>query len=332
MAIVSAAEWDKFLKSQLEAHILQTSQWGKLKSAFNWQPEYVISGETGAMVLFRRLPLGFSLAYIPKGPLGKNWQELWPEIDQLCHKKHAFLLMVEPDLWVEDFQAQTLQFPEFVPGSASIQPCRTIVVNLQGGEEEWLARMKQKTRYNIHLAQRKGVTVRVTDDLSVFHQLMHVTGERDSFGVHSQDYYQRAYDLFHPNGSCEILLAEYEGQPLAALMVFKSGKRAWYFYGASNDLERNRMPAYLLQWEAMRWAAQQGCEEYDLWGVPDQDEEELEAHFAERSDGLWGVYRFKRGFGGQVRRAAPLMEKSYNHMLTRLYRWRTTSRGGNLQQ
>ena len=93
---------------------------------------------------------------------------------------------------------------------------------------------------------------------------------------------------------CDLLVAEYDGRLLAGLMVFARGSRAWYFYGASNDEERNRMPAYLLQWEAMRWAKSRGCSEYDLWGVPDAEEDALEEGFSTRSDGLWGVYRFKR--------------------------------------
>jgi lipid II:glycine glycyltransferase (peptidoglycan interpeptide bridge formation enzyme) len=103
---------------------------------------------------------------------------------------------------------------------------------------------------------------------------------------------------------CALLMAEFEGRPLAGLMAFARGSRAWYFYGASNDEERSRMPTYILQWEAMRWAKSQGCTEYDLWGVPDADEETLENNFANRSDGLWGVYRFKRGFGGELKRSA----------------------------
>jgi len=94
--------------------------------------------------------------------------------------------------------------------------------------------------------------------------------------------------------------------------VFARGRRAWYFYGASNNIERNRMPAYLVQWEGIRWAKAQGCTTYDLWGIPDADEETLEEQFTERSDGLWGVYRFKRGFGGEVRRAAGAWDKVYN--------------------
>ncbi len=120
------------------------------------------------------------------------------------------------------------------------------------------------------------------------------------FGVHSRDYYQRAYELFQPRGECILLLAEYQGEPISALMAFSRGQRAWYFYGASGNAHRERMPTYLLQWEAMRWARARGCLSYDLWGVPDYDESYLETHFSERSQGLWGVYRFKRGFGGQL--------------------------------
>ena len=114
-------------------------------------------------------------------------------------------------------------------------------------------------------------------------------------------------------------MATYQGQALAAIMAFKRGNRAWYFYGASNDQERNRMPTYLLQWQAMRWAAQAGCNEYDLWGVPDADEEVLETQFTQRSDGLWGVYRFKRGFGGEVKRTAGVYAKVLRPAIYRLY-------------
>jgi lipid II:glycine glycyltransferase (peptidoglycan interpeptide bridge formation enzyme) len=179
--------------------------------------------------------------------------------------------------------------------------------------------MKPKCRYNIRLAEKKGVTVRAWDDIPAFHEMMTVTGGRDNFGVHSKEYYQRAYELFHPKGACQLLVAEYEGKPLASLMVFANGKRAWYVYGASNDHERNRMPAYLLQWEAIRWAKARGCDEYDLWGVPDENEETLEANFESRHDGLWGVYRFKRGFGGQLKRAAQALDKVYNPLLYWLY-------------
>jgi lipid II:glycine glycyltransferase (peptidoglycan interpeptide bridge formation enzyme) len=109
-------------------------------------------------------------------------------------------------------------------------------------------------------------------------------------------------------------------------MVARSGDQAYYLYGASTDEERNRMPTYLLQWEAMKWAMARGCKEYDLWGVPDEDEPTLEASFEERHDGLWGVYRFKRGFGGELRRAAQALDRIYNPLLYKLYLWRMAGR------
>ncbi len=182
--------------------------------------------------------------------------------------------------------------------------------------------MKQKTRYNIRLAIKKGVTVHSSEDLQTFHRLMTMTGERDLFGVHSLDYYQRAYQLFRQKDNCVMLLAELDGLPLAGLMAFRHGERAWYFYGASSNEFRELMPAYLLQWEAMRWARGHGCSTYDLWGVPDEEEQVLEDHFLTRSGDLWGVYRFKRGFGGELRRSPGPWDRVYRTSLYELYlRW-----------
>lgn len=327
MASLTLDEWNKFYQQHSEAHILQSGAWGELKSGFGWRAVRLLTGQTGAQILFRRLPLGFSAAYIPKGPLGPDWPALWPEVDLLCRRRRAILLKVEPDAWVEEEADFAARLPGFRSDGIPIQPRRTVVISLVGGEEDWLGRMKQKTRYNIRLAERKDVQVHPTSDLEGFFQLMQTTGARDGFGVHSLEYYRRAYQLFHPDGKAELLLAEFEGRPLAGLMVFAWGQRAWYLYGASNDEERNRMPTYLLQWQAMRWAAGRGCTEYDLWGVPDEDEPTLEEKFSERSDGLWGVYRFKRGFGGRVARAAATWEKVYLPPLYQLYRWWAARRG-----
>jgi peptidoglycan pentaglycine glycine transferase (the first glycine) len=184
-----------------------------------------------------------------------------------------------------------------------------------------LARMKQKTRYNIKLALKKGVVVHPSDSLDTFYRLMQTTAGREQFGVHTLAYYRQAYELFFLRGECELLVAEYQNQPLAALIVFAHGPRAYYFYGASASDHRDRMPTYLLQWEAMRWARSRGCSEYDLWGVPDKDEEILEKEFTARQDGLWGVYRFKRGFGGELRRSIGPWDRVYHPPLYRLYQW-----------
>jgi lipid II:glycine glycyltransferase (peptidoglycan interpeptide bridge formation enzyme) len=327
MPEITAAAWDDFLRRHPGAHLLQSSAWGALKDGFGWSPLRLVVGESGAQVLFRRLPLGFSVAYLPKGPVGTNWTELWPELDRVCRQRRAIFLRVEPDAWEEDRARVVAQLPGFRP-VRPVQPQRTILIPLDGSPDEWLERMKQKTRYNIRLAARKEVVVRASDDIDTFHRLMLVTGARDGFGVHALEYYRRAYALFHPLGQCELLAAEYDGRALAMLMVFAFGARSWYLYGASGDEERNRMPTYLLQWEAMRWAAGQDCDEYDLWGIPDIDEDALEGEFANRSDGLWGVYRFKRGFGGQICRAVGAWEKVYLAPLYRLYAAYAARRAG----
>jgi lipid II:glycine glycyltransferase (peptidoglycan interpeptide bridge formation enzyme) len=259
------------------------------------------------------------MAYIPKGPIGQQWSGVAREVDQYCTKNKIIFLKIEPD---DEITGQELQkrLPQVIPSPQVIQPPRSIVIDLTAEPEELLSRMKQKTRYNIGLAKKKGVTVHPWKNLSGFHKLMLKTGERDTFGVHSLDYYRKAYNLFHPSGACELLVAKHGGEVLAALMIFLAGTRAWYFYGASNDEKRNMMPTYLLQWEAMLWAKNHGTTQYDLWGVPDFDEQFLEEHFKDRSEGLWGVYRFKRGFGGRLIRTAGAFDKVYNKPLYDVYR------------
>lgn len=339
MPEISLTDWNVFLSKHPDAHLLQTGEWGALKSAFGWEPvRLILPSRTGvppllaartvddgpaAQILFRRLPLGLTLAYLPKIAFSDQQaavsQNFWAEVDAVCKKRRAVFLKIEPDLWEDAHASRATPHSALRISPHNIQPPRTITVDLRGSEDDILARMKQKTRYNIRLAAKKGVSVRAWEDLPAFHAMLQVTGGRDGFGVHSLEYYRRAYELFYPMGMAELLVAEYEGKPLAALMVFARGRRAWYVYGASNGEERNRMPTYLLQWEAMRWARAKGAQEYDLWGVPDEDEETLEAQFTQRNDGLWGVYRFKRGFGGEVKRAAQALDRVYNPLLYWLY-------------
>jgi len=315
MTEVTLTEWNQFLTKFPDTHLLQMGEWGELKKDFGWKPIRVISENTGVQILFRKLPLGFTIAYIPKvadSQLSGVSDKFWAEVDFICKKNRAVFLKTEPDVWMDEF---ITPHSSFIISKHNIQPPRTITIHIQDGEEDILARMKPKCRYNIRLAEKKGITVRAWDNISAFYDMMTVTGGRDGFGVHSREYYQRAYELFHSKEICELLVAEYEGKPLASLMAFANAKRAWYVYGASNNEERNRMPTYLLQWEAIRWAKARGCEEYDLWGVPDENEETLEAQFESRHDGLWGVYRFKRGFGGQLKRAAQALDRVYNPLL-----------------
>jgi peptidoglycan pentaglycine glycine transferase (the first glycine) len=323
---ITPNRWRDFLTGHPEAHLLQSTQWGELKSAFGWEVERVSIEDSGAQVLFRRFPLGFTLAYIPKGPIGEWLPDLLIELDTLCQQRHAFALKLEPDAMSDPTIDERLKDHGFTPSPHTIQPRRTLIVDLRGDEDQILARMHQKTRYNIRLASKKGVEVHPWDDLENFGRMIQETAVRDRFGAHVPDYYKRAYDLFHTEGDCEIFVALYEGQPLAALMVFARGKRSWYLYGASTAQHRNLMPNYLLQWEAMRWARDRGCTQYDLWGVPDENLQTLENEFTSHPGGLWGVYRFKRGFGGELVRSAGAWDRPYNNLLYWFYRQATSWR------
>jgi len=329
MPEVSLPEWEKFLVHHPNAHFLQTAAWGELKSAFGWKAVRLVMDDIGTQILFRRLPLGLTIAYIPKGPVCNSsastehdslyHAKFWAEVDSICKSQRAVFLKIEPDAWEDSPDASWLTGARINPGfkasRRSIQPRRTILVNLSGSEDDILARMKPKCRYNIRLAEKKQVTVRTWDNIDEFHRMMTVTGDRDAFGVHSREYYELGYYFLHGSGLAELLVAEYEGKPLAALMVCARGGYSWYLYGASTNEERNRMPAYLLQWEAMRWAKRRGAEVYDLWGIPDENEDFLEANFETRNNGLWGVYRFKRGFGGEIKRAAMPLDKVFRPLL-----------------
>ncbi len=323
--------WDDFVAAHPRAHILQLSDWGALKTAFGWEPVRVALADdggalvAGAQMLLRPLPLRLgTLAYVPCGPL-VDWADvaqvhaLLQALDSEARRHGAILLKIEPGLGLGgvDFARFGLR-----RSPQTVQPPRTIVLDLSGDEETILARMNQGTRRNIRKSAKFEVAIRygTRDDVPRFNALLAETGARDEFGVHAPDYYQRAYDLFAPAGRAALILGSYAGQDLAGVMVFRLGQWAWYFYGASSDRERQRMASYGVQWEGIRWAKAGGARWYDLYGVPDAEPDDLEAQFESRSDGLWGVYRFKRGWGGRVVRGAGAWDRVYSPALYTLYR------------
>lgn len=325
MPILSAETWKTTFESEPACSLLQTTEWAQLKSKFGWTYYFLGNEDVGALILFRRLPrwmLGKTIAYIPRGPVIRRdnpaaLTSFWQEVHAFAKSKSAIFLRVEPDEWQHMAEGDRMlnSMGGAVPAFSTIQPPQTIIIPLDSEEEEWLARMNQKTRYNTRLSQKKDLTVITDGSIADFKTLMDQTGERDNFSVHSGSYYRTCYEIFHAGGKAWNLIAAYNGQPIAALMLFIQGARGYYLYGASSNLERNRMPNHLLQWTAMKICAEHGCTEYDLWGIPDEDEKTLESQFEVRTDGLWSVYRFKRGFGGQIRRTIGSFDFVYAPML-----------------
>ncbi|MCE2489339.1 MAG: peptidoglycan bridge formation glycyltransferase FemA/FemB family protein [Anaerolineae bacterium] len=327
----AAADWERFVQQHPRAHVLQLPAWGALKAAYGWQVLRVgltpMDSEelvAGAQMLLRPLGRVGKLAYLPMGPLlgaRDQWDALWPALHRRAGRSRAFMLKWEPG-HDPDYTVQQLDAWRFRSSDHNIQPPRSLLIDLRQDEDGLLARMNQGTRRKIRLAHKNGVRCRPGNaaDLPAFTQLMSETGQRNAFGVHEPDYYCRAFELFVPQGNAALWLAEHEGQLLAGVMVFRAGRQAWYLYGASASHKRNLMASYAAQWAAIRWAKDHGCRRYDLWGVPDAAPVTLEASFQTRRDGLWGVYGFKRGWGGELCRSAGALDRVYNPLLHRLYR------------
>ncbi|MBN1400416.1 MAG: peptidoglycan bridge formation glycyltransferase FemA/FemB family protein [Anaerolineae bacterium] len=333
-SLPSGASWDAFVARDPHGHLLQTWAWGDLKASFGWRPVRLVverDGQevAGAQVLYR--PFGpFTLGYVPKGPVlasddPQDLDPLWAAIHRRSRRMRAVALKVEPEWRDEDAQAHArLQAAGFHPNSQTIQPRRTIIVDLSADEEEILTRMKSKWRYNVGLSIRKGVEVHTADlaEIERFFAIMQITGERDAFAIHSLDYYRQAWELFAPSDRVRLLIATHEGQPLAGLMVYAFNGAAWYMYGASSRAHRNVMPNHQLQWRAMQWAKSVGCSQYDLWGITDTDPDGPSAE-------LSGVERFKAGFGGDVLRYVGAYDYVYIRPLYRLMNalWTRRRRG-----
>ena len=305
--------WDDIVGGHENGHLLQSWGWGELKRRAGWLPRRFALWDQerqrvvgAAQVLCRTLPglplrAGY-LAYVPKGPV-VEWKQ--PELcaallTQLCERlryEGAMTLLLEPGIITRTADDDCL-WQAFAPlpvrPTQAIQPVRSILLDVTPCEETLLARMKEKWRYNVRLAGRKGVTVRVAateDDVRAWYRLLQMTGERDAFGIHTLDYYLSVWRIFAPRQQVRLLLAEYDGQVLAGIFVGLFAREAIYLYGASGNEQRNLMPNYLLQWEAIRWAKAQGASRYDFWGIPATDDER---------EAMAGVYRFKSGWGGEI--------------------------------
>ena len=302
-----------------------------------------------ALVLKRSLRLpGLSrrlcMLYIPRGPL-LNWDEsglcqrVFNDLYHFARQEGAVLIKIDPDLPVgrgipdtaeaeDDLTGQLVMARLISDGwrfsNEQVQFRNTVLVDLNPDESQILAGMKQKTRYNIRLAERKGVSVRqgTLQDLDLLYHMYAETSVRDNFVIRSAVYYKTLWSEFYrgevvspPSVPQAVpLLAEVDGEAVAGIVVFHFALKAWYLHGMSYPRQRERMPNYLVQWEAMRRAKAAGCTIYDLWGAPDT--------FIE-TDPMWGVFRFKQGLGGEVVRTLgawdfpirPLFYKIYTQVL-----------------
>lgn len=325
-----ASTWDAMVAS-LRGHLLQTWKWGEFKSLHDWVPARVALSsddvvKIAAQVLFRRVG-PFSVAYVPRGPIADDISlgelaAFTQSIDTECRRHRSIAVLIEPE-----GSSLPVRIGDAALWSANdvlVQPRRTIKVSVQKSDEDLLGGMKPKTRYNVRLAQRRGVSVRRGDvrDVPTFYDLLQETSIRDAFGVHSIEYFDDMLRVFGDDAA--IFIAEFESEPAAALLALRSANEVIYMYGATATKFQRHMPAYLIQFAAMRWARDSGCESYDLWGIPTSEAPPTTTgeggHSLNVRDGMWGVYRFKQGFGGETVGYPGMFERVYLNSLMSAWR------------
>lgn len=300
---------EAFIKQHEKSHFLQLPQWAQVKECWLWRgilahEEGVIQGAMS--VLIRKLPLGFSIMYVPRGPICDRNDPyamacLLGGAEDVAAEQNALELRMDPDEPCENGDFRELMeawgFCEYEDkGFDHVQAQHVFRLYLSGKTEaEVFADFCQKTRYNVRLAGRKGVTIRAypgnkiipDGELDAFDRIMWETARRDHFIPRKKEYYRKVLENL---GEEAILYMAYlKNEPIAGTIGVFSGGKGWYLYGASSNAHRNVMPNYLLQWEMVKTAVERHCVFYDFRGVPGQIREE---------DPLCGLYRFKKGFGG----------------------------------
>ncbi|MGI5892505.1 MAG: lipid II:glycine glycyltransferase FemX [Bacillota bacterium] len=301
--------FDQFMATHPKGHILQTWQWGEVKADSSWLPLRLIVEDEGGQIiaacslLKRNLPAGLgTLFYAPRGPVldinDKDcWDFLWQSIKELAKEHNAIFCKIDPDIpssdevWAQRLKASGFRSAEKGEGFEGVQPRHVFRLDISPDEETLLANMHQKTRYNLRLAQKKGVRAEISnrEGMKIFYPLLQETAQRDKFLIRSEAYFNSFYDQLKPHGLAELFLVHYNDKVISGSLAFKLGKKAWYIYGASANQYRNVMPNYLMQWEMIRWAKANGCTLYDFRGVPGD---------VPPQHPLYGLVKFKKGFGG----------------------------------
>lgn len=303
----SMEEYKKFLENHERCNFQQSPEWAKVKD--NWKNEVILAEDDkgkiiGSLsVLIRKMPIFGNIMYSSRGPVCdihnlEVLKQLTDGAKELAKKYKAIVLKVEPDIESKDqvFRDLVTNLGYKIKDDAKdfkdeIQPRYVFRLDIKGKtEEEIMAGFKQKWRYNIRLATKKGVVIKegTREDLKDFHKIMVETGSRDGFIVRSLEYFEKMYDELVPKNHMKLLMAYYEDKPISGVIPIFYGNKTWYLYGASSNSHRNLMPNYLLQWEMIKMAIARHDDIYDFRGV---------SGVVDENHPQYGLYRFKQGFG-----------------------------------
>ncbi|MBE6349955.1 MAG: peptidoglycan bridge formation glycyltransferase FemA/FemB family protein [Spirochaetaceae bacterium] len=297
---------------------LQTNFWGDFKSLHGWTALYfsftALQTETQkkytgtCTVLLRSFLKVFTLSYIPLGPEVETaipYEEycalcscFFEELVHFLPKNTFFARFDLPIVFssLEEKKDFIKKQKIFTKSTSDIQPPDSVILDLTQDESALLAQMKSKWRYNIRLAEKNSIVVTKENNqegLDIFYNLYTITSQRDGIALHKKDYYESLFELAktHSEVAVNLFVARHEDTPLAAIIVLFTKTQAVYLYGASSNEKRNFMPTYLLQWTAIKEAKSRNCSFYDFYGIPP---------FEDKNHPMYGLYRFKTGFGGKI--------------------------------
>lgn len=314
-------ELEEFLASHPKGHFMQSFMWTRVKD--NWQHEFVVAYDkkkiVGAMlILIRKMPIfNTTLMYAPRGPVcdihnKEVFEGLINKTKELAKKYKTYALKIDPDVLISDteFENMVKDMGFLIKNKAKnfegIQPRFVFRINNIKGktEEEMMASFHSKHRYNIRLADKKGVEVKLGSrkDLKDFHKIMLETGVRDGFVTRSLEYFEKMYDEMGKE-NLRLYMAYLRGRPIAGTLAILYGNKCWYLYGASSNDHRNVMPNYKLQLEMIKWALENNCDIYDFRGISGNIDE---------NSPLYGLYRFKKGFNGDFTEFIGELELVFN--------------------
>ena len=300
-------EYEAFVQSHPKGNFAQSYLWGKQKPMWQWDA-IAVRGEDGAIrgslaVMTRKVPgIGRTLMYGCRGPVcdlddRETFSQLLDGAKALAKKYKSYVIKIDPDVpssntaFSSMLQSFGFRAKEGGKNFEAIQPRYVFRLNVEGKtEEELLANFHQKWRYNIRLAERKGVTVRICgkEMVPAFSDLMLTTGVRDGFVTRKPEYFAAMLDNLGEHARLYMAF-DPSDTPIAGTLAIHYGDKVWYLYGASSNEHRNLMPNYLLQWRMIQWAVETNCRIYDFRGVSGDVSED---------NPLYGLFRFKQGFGG----------------------------------
>jgi len=336
--IADREQWNGFLTGQPRGHLLQSFEWGELNKYLGARIYRLGALEDGRMVGAMSLtvsPVPLPLPSLSVPGLRWNWlycsrgptvetpaspalPALIESVQKIAKAEHAVVLRLEPNIadddpneqaWIDAYRALGFRVnPNAVHGR------RSWVLDIRPDAEKLLADFKMTWRQNVRVAERKGVIIREATsdaDFDAYYDLLKLTSERDAFFIHQKDYHREILRHFASKGDAVLYLAEHEGEAIAAKMLIRFGDWCWDMFGASSNNKRNLKPTYLLQYRCIEWAKARGCSYFDFRTIPE---------ILEPGEEMWGVYEYKKGFGGFSRLNMPTQDYVYRPLIYNTWR------------